>query len=172
MRPHHSELPARLPAYVSAWVAAVQRQPAHEALHLSGQWAARMLIACLCITPAIKVSKAHKLMPLRQTLGLLAFGYSALHAVLYVVNELMPIAAQTDEAAPTSFSTLSSALRADLEKRSYILYGIISSFIMLLLAATSYRSTQVSLSRCSLHNVVAVAPESPAAQLGPFVADP
>ena len=41
----------------TAWADRVKRQPLDEALHLSGQWAARSLVACLCITPVKNMTK-------------------------------------------------------------------------------------------------------------------
>jgi sulfoxide reductase heme-binding subunit YedZ len=128
------EAPTGLPDTLGRWVGRVKADPVDVALHDSGQWAIRALVGCLAITPLKAVTRKFDLLhPLRQTLGLLSFAYSAVHAALYVVGP--------DQLGVVSGSTRTeviAALETDLNRRPYIAFGIVGTLIMLLLAITSY----------------------------------
>lgn len=136
------DVPASLPDPLGQWVARVNADPLDVALHDSGQWAIRALVGCLTITPLKTVTRMYSLHPLRQTFGLLSFGYSAVHAALYLVGP--------DQLAVSSGSTRAAviaSLEKDLTRRPYIVFGIVGTAIMLLLAVTSYNAVRVRMGR-------------------------
>ncbi|MDA7423935.1 protein-methionine-sulfoxide reductase heme-binding subunit MsrQ [Thalassococcus lentus] len=63
----------------------------HELLHPSGEFAARFMIITMMITPLTMLLKGWRgprwLMKRRRYLGVAAFGYAALHTVLYLIDE-------------------------------------------------------------------------------------
>lgn len=63
----------------------------HQMLHPSGEFAARFMIITMMITPLVMLFKDARwprwLMKRRRYLGVAAFSYTALHTVLYLINE-------------------------------------------------------------------------------------
>ncbi|HJR70488.1 MAG TPA: ferric reductase-like transmembrane domain-containing protein [Gammaproteobacteria bacterium] len=59
-----------------------------EVVHASGEWAMRFLLAALAITPLRRIFPRHTstawLLPRRRYLGVAAFAYTVLHAVVYL----------------------------------------------------------------------------------------
>jgi sulfoxide reductase heme-binding subunit YedZ len=137
------EIPTGLPDALGRWVGRVKADPVDVALHDSGQWAIRALVGCLAITPLKAVTRKFDLLhPLRQTFGLLSFGYSAVHAALYAVGP--------DQLAVTGVSTRTeviTSLERDISRRPYIAFGIAGTLIMLLLAITSYDAVRKRMGR-------------------------
>lgn len=138
------EVPAGLGAVVGGWVAKVRADPMDVALHDSGQWAIRALVGCLTITPLKNTTRAFWLHPLRQTFGLLAFGYSAIHGALYVIS---PDHLAVGGDGGSNPADVYASLEKDLRRRPYILFGIVGTSIMFLLAVTSYNAARVKMGR-------------------------
>ena len=61
-------------------------RPIKATINLTGDWSIYLLLATLAVTPARHVLAAPRLVLARRTLGLAAFGYVALHLVLYAVD--------------------------------------------------------------------------------------
>lgn len=63
----------------------------HDLLHPTGEFAARFMIIAMMITPLTMLFKGWRgprwLMKRRRYLGVAAFGYAALHTVLYLIDE-------------------------------------------------------------------------------------
>ncbi len=59
--------------------------PVEAVLHRTGDWALRLLLATLAVSPLRRWTGWSWLLHLRRPLGLLAFGYAMLHALTYVV---------------------------------------------------------------------------------------
>lgn len=63
----------------------------HQLLHPTGEFAARFMIMAMMITPLMMLLKGWRgprwLMKRRRYLGVAAFGYAALHTVLYLIDE-------------------------------------------------------------------------------------
>jgi len=63
----------------------------HDLLHPTGEFAARFMIIAMMITPLTILLKGWRgprwLMKRRRYLGVTAFGYAALHTVLYLIDE-------------------------------------------------------------------------------------
>jgi sulfoxide reductase heme-binding subunit YedZ len=59
-----------------------------EVVHASGEWAMRLLLAALAVTPLRRIFPRHAwtawLLPRRRYFGVAAFAYMILHAVVYV----------------------------------------------------------------------------------------
>jgi sulfoxide reductase heme-binding subunit YedZ len=55
-------------------------------LHLTGEWAMRMLTVCLTITPLMILS-GWKILRYRKLFGLYAFFYSALHTLFFIADK-------------------------------------------------------------------------------------
>lgn len=74
-----------------AGVASGDPEVLHQLLHPTGEFAARFMIISLMITPLMMLFKGWRgprwLMKRRRYLGVAAFGYAALHTVLYLVDE-------------------------------------------------------------------------------------
>jgi methionine sulfoxide reductase heme-binding subunit len=67
-------------------------KPLTEAIHQSGDWAVRLLLLSLAITPLRFIGGWPQLILVRRMLGLSALAYVALHLVLYVALEAFDIA--------------------------------------------------------------------------------
>jgi methionine sulfoxide reductase heme-binding subunit len=60
-------------------------KPVTEALHATGQWAVRLILLSLLITPLRRVAQWPKLINLRRMIGVAAFCYALTHFIIYVV---------------------------------------------------------------------------------------
>lgn len=57
-----------------------------EALHVTGQWAVRFLLAALALTPLQRLFRWNRLALIRRMLGVGAFAWAAGHLLLYVAS--------------------------------------------------------------------------------------
>ncbi len=96
--------------------------PLEALLHGTGDWALRLLLLTLCVTPLRRLSGWHGLLKLRRLLGLSAFFYALAHVSLWLVFEHF-------------FDW--QAIFADILKRPYISVGLGAMLFMLPLALTS-----------------------------------
>lgn len=62
-------------------------RPVTEAIHQSGDWAIRLLIATLAITPLRRAAQWPRLIIVRRTLGLASLAYVLLHFALYCLDQ-------------------------------------------------------------------------------------
>jgi sulfoxide reductase heme-binding subunit YedZ len=75
-----------------------------EVVHASGEWAMRFLLAALAVTPLRRLFPRHVwtawLLPRRRYLGVAAFAYAMLHAIVYLqrIADLPRILAEAAEA--------------------------------------------------------------------------
>lgn len=60
---------------------------AMEAVHQSGDWAIRLLVATLAVTPLRRILASPRLGTVRRMLGVAAMAYAVLHLALYVNEE-------------------------------------------------------------------------------------
>ena len=78
---------AATPALLLA-LAAVQGDlgpnPIETVTHVTGEWAIRLLLASLAVTPLRRLSGLNWLIRLRRTIGLFAFGYASAHFATWV----------------------------------------------------------------------------------------
>jgi sulfoxide reductase heme-binding subunit YedZ len=118
--------------------------PVAELTHRTGDWALRLLLACLAMTPLRRVLRRPWPLRFRRLLGLYAFFYASLHLSVYVVLDLNGYWAQ---------------VLTDLAKRPFITVGFAAWLLMLPLAITSTRGWMRRLGRRwgQLHRAVYVA---------------
>jgi sulfoxide reductase heme-binding subunit YedZ len=116
-------------------------EPVETLLHETGQWALRLLLASLAITPARRWLGLAALAPLRRSFGLLAVLYAGLHFGIYLVLEV--------GLAP-------ALLVEDVTERPYVSAGFGALLLLLPLALTSTRGWQRRLGRrwVRLHRLV------------------
>jgi sulfoxide reductase heme-binding subunit YedZ len=68
---------------------ALGANPVETITHVTGDWALRLLLACLAVTPLRQLSpRFAALAPYRRTFGLLAFAYALLHAATFFALDL------------------------------------------------------------------------------------
>ncbi|MGI9337098.1 MAG: sulfite oxidase heme-binding subunit YedZ [Gammaproteobacteria bacterium] len=96
--------------------------PAAALTHTTGEWALRILLITLAITPLRHLTGINKLARLRRMCGLFVFAYAAGHFSVYLLLDL-----QLD------FSLLAE----DIIERKYITVGFAAFVLLVPLAATS-----------------------------------
>ena len=115
--------------------------PVESVTHHTGDWALRLLLATLAITPIRRFTGWHELIQLRRMLGLYAFFYASLHLLTYFVldRELQL-----------------SGLWEDIVERPYITIGFAVFLLLLPLAITSTNAMMRRLGRnwLRLHKLV------------------
>jgi sulfoxide reductase heme-binding subunit YedZ len=96
--------------------------PLEYITHFTGDWALRLIVATLAITPLRKLLQLPDLIRFRRMLGLFAFFYGALHFLAYLWLDRL-----------FDFRDLAK----DIAKRPFITAGFASFVLMLPLAITS-----------------------------------
>ncbi|HEX7125415.1 MAG TPA: protein-methionine-sulfoxide reductase heme-binding subunit MsrQ [Thermodesulfobacteriota bacterium] len=96
--------------------------PIEAATRLLGWWGLALLLASLAVTPLRQLTRWNRAIRLRRMLGLVAFGYVALHVTNYV-------------AVDHFFDW--GAIGADIVKRPYITVGMTAFLMLVPLAVTS-----------------------------------
>ena len=117
--------------------------PVAQLEHRSGDWALRLLLTTLAITPLRRLTGRAELLRLRRMLGMFAFFYACVHLTIYVVIDL---------------GGYWSQLFADIVKRPYITVGFTAWLLLIPLAVTSTRGMMRRLGRNwqRLHRLVYV----------------
>jgi sulfoxide reductase heme-binding subunit YedZ len=115
--------------------------PVAEITHRSGDWALRLLLCALALTPLRRISGWNMLARFRRLIGLYAFFYASLHLATYVVLDLGGYWPQIID---------------DLVKRPYITVGFLAWLGLLALALTSSQAAMRRLGRnwVRLHRIV------------------
>lgn len=118
--------------------------PIETLTHATGDWAIRLLLLSLAVTPLRRLSGWPSLAPLRRTFGLAAFAWAAAHGLVWAVLDL---------------GLEPAALLEDATERPYVMAGMTALAILAVLAATS---TQAAMRRLgarwkTLHRAVYVA---------------
>ena len=96
--------------------------PVETLLHHFGEWALRLMLVTLAVTPLRRLSGWNQAVRLRRMLGLFAFFYAMLHLATYVVLDR---------------SLLIEEVLDDLTKRPYVIVGFCAFVLLVPLAATS-----------------------------------
>ncbi|MBT8118419.1 MAG: sulfoxide reductase heme-binding subunit YedZ [Gammaproteobacteria bacterium] len=119
--------------------------PVETLTHDTGQWALRLLLLTLAVTPLRRLTKLNWLIKLRRMLGLFTFFYALLHLITYIWLD--------------QFFDWSEIL-LDIPKRPFITIGFISFVLLLPLALTSTKAMQRRLKKrwLTLHKLVYVIP--------------
>jgi sulfoxide reductase heme-binding subunit YedZ len=92
-----------------------------EALHFTGQWAVRFLLATLALTPVQRVFRWSRVALIRRMLGVGAFAWAAGHLLLYIASQGYDLAHVVSE----------------IVLRYYLTIGFVALTGLALLAATS-----------------------------------
>ncbi len=120
---------------------ALGAEPIEELTHRTGDWALRLLLITLAITPARQIFGWRALIRLRRMLGLFAFFYALLHALIYVVLDI---------------GFYWQEIFEDVVKRPYITAGFSAFVVLIPLALTSTKGMMRRLGRYwqPLHRLV------------------
>jgi sulfoxide reductase heme-binding subunit YedZ len=123
--------------------------PIEEITHRTGDWAIRLLLGALAITPLRRLTGLNPLIRFRRTLGLLAFGYASLHFLTYAI---------LDQGLFLQEGVL-GYVAEDVMKRPYITVGFTAFVLLLPLAVTSTKGWIRRLGKrwTALHRLVYVA---------------
>jgi len=101
--------------------------PGEYLMHFTGEWAARLLILTLCISPLRQLTSSANVLRLRRPLGLYTFFYACMHLLFFLHFYL---------------GWLPSDLWEELVERPFITVGFSAWLVMLTLAITSNTSMQ------------------------------
>jgi methionine sulfoxide reductase heme-binding subunit len=96
--------------------------PVEAITHETGTWTLRFLVLTLAVTPVRRLTGWNGLVRYRRMLGLFAFFYATLHALIYVwLDQFFDVA----------------EIARDIVKRPFITAGVVSFVLMVPLAVTS-----------------------------------
>jgi sulfoxide reductase heme-binding subunit YedZ len=112
------------PALWIAWLWAAQGlgpKPVTEAIHRTGDWTVRLLIATLAVTPLRRIANYPKLILVRRMLGLAVLGYALLHLSLYALDQAFDLV----------------RIATEIVLRIYLLIGFTALLGLAILGATS-----------------------------------
>lgn len=109
--------------------------------HRSGDWALRLLLITLAVSPLRQLSGVAAVLRFRRMLGLFAFFYASLHLAIYLFIDLGGFWRQVFE---------------EIVKRPYITVGFVAWLLLLPLAITSTKGMMRRLGRnwARLHTLV------------------
>lgn len=97
-------------------------EPVEEMTHTTGEWALRLLLVTLAVTPVARITGWNKLVRLRRMLGLFSFAYMVLHFSIYLALD--------------QFFNWPGIVE-DLTERPYVIAGFTALVLCLPLALTS-----------------------------------
>ncbi len=126
---------------LATWQQSLGADPVAELTHRTGDWALRLLLASLAMTPLRHLTGRPWPIRFRRLLGLYAFFYASLHLAVYVVLDLQGFWAQIFD---------------DILKRPFITVGFTAWLLLLPLAITSTKGWMKRLGRrwAQLHKAV------------------
>ena len=81
-------------------------KPLTAAIHETGDWAVRFLVASLAVTPLRRIANWPQLILVRRMVGLAALAYAAIHLCLYVVDQGFDLARVATEIALRIYLTI------------------------------------------------------------------
>jgi sulfoxide reductase heme-binding subunit YedZ len=115
--------------------------PIEEVTHVTGEWALRLVLCSLAITPLRRYFGWIGIAPLRRTLGLAGFAYAIVHLLTWSFLDL-------------GFDV--DAIAEDLTERPYVMAGMAAFTLLSILAATSTRASMRRLGKrwVKLHRIV------------------
>lgn len=105
--------------------------PIKDAIHGSGDWAIRMLLISLAITPLRRVTKFTRVVLVRRMVGLAAMGYALCHLLLYFVDQSFDI----------------SRIATEILVRIYLTIGFVAVMGLVVLGITSTNGMMRRLGR-------------------------
>ncbi|WP_417814180.1 sulfite oxidase heme-binding subunit YedZ [Thalassospira alkalitolerans] len=105
--------------------------PVKEAILESGDWAIRMVLISLLITPLRRMTRASKLVQTRRQVGLAALGYGLTHLMLYALTQSWDVLRIANE----------------ILARIYLTIGFVALTGLVILGATSTKSAMRKLGK-------------------------
>jgi sulfoxide reductase heme-binding subunit YedZ len=81
-------------------------KPVTEAIHQSGEWAIRMLLLSLLVTPLRRIANWGKLILVRRMIGVAALAYAAIHLSLFCLDQHFDLAHVASEIALRVYLTI------------------------------------------------------------------
>jgi sulfoxide reductase heme-binding subunit YedZ len=114
------------------WAQTLGVDPVARLEHRTGDWALRLLLLTLAITPLRRVTGWNKAIRYRRMLGLFAFFYATVHLSIYLIVDLGGFWTQ---------------IFAEIAKRPYITVGFGAWLLLIPLAITSTRGMMRRLGR-------------------------
>ena len=114
------------------WQGELGADPVARLEHRTGDWALRLLLVTLAVTPLRRITGWHKLVRYRRMLGLFAFFYATVHLAIYLVIDL---------------GGFWSQLFTEIAKRPYITVGFLAWLLLVPLAITSTQGMMRRLGR-------------------------
>lgn len=109
---------------INAAIYGLGPKPVTELIHRSGDWALRLLIISLLITPLRKIADWPKLLIVRRMIGVSAFCYVFAHFLLYIVDQHYDLV----------------HVASEIVLRFYLTIGFVALLGLGALAATSFDS--------------------------------
>ncbi len=116
-----------VPAAIIAWrhaSGALGAEPIEAALHQSGDWAIRLLLVSLAVTPARHLLQWPRVLQVRRMVGVAAFAYAAAHLALYVTDEGFNL----------------GKVATEIVLRLYLTLGFLAFLVLAAMALTSFDS--------------------------------
>ncbi len=135
------------PAAWLAWTAAfgdLGANPIESVEHATGEWALRLLLATLAVTPLRRITGWQLVATQRRTLGLFAFAYATAHFLIWsVLDNGLDLA----------------GILEDIAERPFVTVGFAAFVLLIPLALTSTRASIKRLGKrwIALHRLVYVA---------------
>ncbi|NVK35251.1 MAG: sulfoxide reductase heme-binding subunit YedZ [Rhodobacteraceae bacterium] len=105
-------------------VGEVGPEPFEHQIHETGEWAVRVLLLSLFITPLRRIFKWNRVIGVRRMIGVAGFSYAFAHLVLYMAQEHWDLA----------------KVASEIIKRFYLSVGFVSVAMLAVLALTSFDS--------------------------------
>jgi sulfoxide reductase heme-binding subunit YedZ len=96
-------------------------KPVTQAIHETGDWAVRLLLATLLVTPLRRIGSWPKLFLIRRMLGVAALAYALIHLSLYMLDQAFDLA----------------RIAAEIALRIYLAIGFAALLGLAVLGATS-----------------------------------
>jgi sulfoxide reductase heme-binding subunit YedZ len=81
-------------------------KPVTEMIHHTGEWALRLILLSLLVTPLRKIAQWPKLIAIRRMVGVAAFAYACAHLTLYVVDQKFDLVHVASEIALRFYLTI------------------------------------------------------------------
>ena len=115
-------------------------RPVTEAIHQTGDWAVRILLLSLLITPLRRLARWSDLLAVRRMVGVAAFAYAFMHFCLYILDQKFAL----------------WRVATEIALRVYLTVGFVTVLGLAALAITSTDDWQRRLGRRwqKLHNIV------------------
>lgn len=104
-----------------AWLGLLGARAFNAAIRETGDWALRLVLMALAVTPFRHVFQSTKAIPARRILGVAAFGYAALHLALYIGEQRLDLV----------------KVASEIVTRFYLTIGFLALIMFLAMASTS-----------------------------------